>query len=102
MVGADRRWHIGRRTTAARSASLSERRFDLRKPVLAEEHLAADEEGRDAEHAARDRGFGVLDQLRLDLGLLRACKKGRAIRSEERRVGKECGSTRRPRWSPDN
>src|SRR3546814_19198413 len=65
--------------------------------------------------------FGVLDQLRLDLGLLRACKKGRAIeavrrqegrdhlqivhleaflRSEERRVGKECVSTCRSRWSP--
>src|SRR3546814_9642547 len=74
----------------------SDLRFDLRKPVLAEEHLAADEEGRDAEHAARDRGFGVLDQLRLDLGLLRACKK----RSEERRVGKECVSKCRSRWSP--
>src|SRR3546814_11392118 len=26
----------------------------------------------------------------------------RILRSEERRVGKECGSTCRSRWSPDN
>src|SRR3546814_2438458 len=27
---------------------------------------------------------------------------GQGIRSEERRVGKECGSTSRSRWSPDH
>src|SRR3546814_6276789 len=30
----------------------------------------------------------------------RLCVKGSALRSEERRVGKECVSTGRSRWSP--
>src|SRR3546814_5293476 len=42
----------------------------------------------------------------VDVRLLRVCRKGRADepccehRSEERRVGKECVSTCRSRWSP--
>src|SRR5438477_7417419 len=46
--------------------------LDLAQLLLAEEHLVADEEGRRAERAARDRGLGVLDQLGLDVGILRA------------------------------
>ncbi len=55
--------------------------------VLAEEHLAADEEGRDAEHAARDRGFGVGGQPCLDRGLLRAREEGGAVEAVRREEG---------------
>src|SRR3546814_2527952 len=72
----------------------------------------------DAEHAARDRGLGIGGEPGLDRGFLRAGEEGGAVeaafreesrgnlgivhlqRSEERRVGKECVSTCRSRWSP--
>src|SRR3546814_3060067 len=43
---------------------------DVVEAVLTEENLVADEEGRGAEGAARDRAFGVSDQLGLDGGIL--------------------------------
>src|SRR3546814_7827478 len=43
---------------------------DVVEAVLTEENLVADEEGRGAEGAARDREFGVSDQLGLDGGIL--------------------------------
>src|SRR5438552_11804548 len=45
--------------------------LDLAKLLLAEKHFLADEEGRRAERAALDGGLGVLDQPRLDIGVLR-------------------------------
>src|SRR3546814_6652707 len=42
---------------------------DVVEAVLTEENLVADEEGRGAEGAARDRAFGVSDQLGLDGGI---------------------------------
>src|SRR3546814_16384432 len=48
------------------------------------------------------------EDLERGIGIYRAAGGGRAavanvsIRSEERRVGKECGSTCRSRWSPDH
>ncbi len=39
------------------------RLLDLAEPLLAEEHLLADEEGRDAEDAALGRGGGVVGEL---------------------------------------
>src|SRR3546814_20562763 len=44
-----------------------------------------------------DRRFGVGEALYASLGIPREDKRGR---SEERRVGKECVSTCRSRWSP--
>src|SRR3546814_18651065 len=41
------------------------------------------------------------DDLAADVGRLGGQKEGeRGVRSEERRVGQECSSTGRPRWSP--
>ncbi len=39
------------------------------EPILSEEHRVADEEGRRAEHAARNRFLGVGDELGLHLGI---------------------------------
>src|SRR3546814_9341605 len=75
--------------SAACRACLSERRFDLCKPVLAEEDFAADEKGRNAEHAARDRRFGVGGQPCLDFWLLRACKESRAVEAVRREEGRD-------------
>src|SRR3546814_13804504 len=71
------------------------------------EHLPADhveqiaDRGRIGRHAAADRQTRI--ELRLgDTDLLDRCGErpfGRAHRSEERRVGKECVSTCRSRWS---
>src|SRR3546814_905548 len=64
--------------------------------------------GSDVRHAAK--GFGTLqgDDIRLTVGRSHFVADGRAghvvtingTRSEERRVGKECVSTCRSRWSP--
>src|SRR3546814_12482668 len=43
----------------------------------------------------------VSDFVGDSLALARQAAKADADRSEERRVGKECGSTCRSRWSPD-
>src|SRR3546814_14187624 len=71
---------------------------------------AADEARRvlvdDIEHVAGEIGFDLdpehLDQPRLVVA--EQCPRDRAVarlgRSEERRVGKECVSTCRSRWSP--
>ena len=40
--------------------------FDLRQPILAEEHVGADEKGRNPEHAARHRGGRVVGKPQLD------------------------------------
>src|SRR6266849_10885529 len=53
--------------------SLSRNQFlDLAQLLLAEKHFLADKESRRAEGAALDRGLRVLDQLRLDVGVLGA------------------------------
>src|SRR3546814_14463575 len=46
----------------------------------------------------RNRAFGQADWLDPSLPVLPRLM--RQVRSEERRVGKECGSTCRSRWSP--
>ena len=56
--------------------------LDLAQLLLAEKHFLADEEGRRAERAALDRRLRVLDQLRLDVGLLRAREQFRRIEEE--------------------
>src|SRR5258705_1244282 len=66
--------------------------LDLAQLLLAEKHFLADEKGRRAERAALDRGLGVLDQLRLDVGFLRARKQfcrieAGARKSLERHLG---------------
>src|SRR6266581_7634963 len=53
--------------------------LDVAQPILAEEDLLADEEGRAAERAARDRGLRVLQQALLDLGLLHAREQTRGV-----------------------
>src|SRR3546814_640326 len=45
--------------------------------------------------------FGVLAALGFSVNMLTMFAMVLAIRSEERRVGKECVSTCRSRWSPD-
>src|SRR3954453_2793593 len=44
--------------------------LDIAQLFLAEKHFLADEEGRRAERAAFDGRLGVLDQFRLDVGIL--------------------------------
>ena len=44
--------------------------LDLAQSVFAKEDLIADKEGRRAERAARDRALGIVEQPRLDLGVL--------------------------------
>src|SRR6266436_6463963 len=46
--------------------------LDLAQLLLAEKHFLADEKGRRAERAALDGRLRVLDQLHLDVGILRA------------------------------
>src|SRR3546814_3065879 len=48
----------------------------------------------------RRRGAIADEKLEILLQHLRAASSGDAARSEERRVGKECVSTCRSRWSP--
>ena len=65
-----------------------------RKLLLAEEHFLADEEGRRAERAALDRGLGVLDQLRLDVGVLRTREQFCGIEAGRgQRLGATSGSS---------
>src|SRR3546814_15761614 len=52
-------------------------------------------EGRRRRHDRISRGHGARQKLRLG-----GCERRAAGRSEERRVGKECVSTCRSRWSP--
>src|SRR3546814_15143652 len=54
--------------------------------------------------AARARQRGVLLSMRLVKGAYwdTEVKRAQTLRSEERRVGKECVSTCRSRWSPDH
>src|SRR5258708_915311 len=59
-----------RRLSPRRSELLNDLFLDLAQSILAEEHLVADEEGRRAELAARDRTARVVDQLLLDVILL--------------------------------
>src|SRR5215471_10031552 len=66
LVGASR-------ALALRDIQLRDNLFlDVAQAVLAKEDLLADEEGRRTERAAIDRVVGVLDQLFLDVVLLRA------------------------------
>src|SRR3546814_14568699 len=58
-------------------------------------HLIHDN-GEGIAHARREQGFAFGDQW-VEFG-----KKISHVRSEERRVGKECVSTCRSRWSPSN
>src|SRR3546814_20461613 len=53
---------------------------------------------------ARRIGLAVIVALLLVLGMQHApdIRLSTSVRSEERRVGKECGSTWRYRWSPDH
>src|SRR3546814_1110107 len=50
-------------------------------------------------HHGRGRGHGMAGGAGTETIAHRPCI-GRAMRSEERRVGKECVSTCRSRWSP--
>src|SRR3546814_14537691 len=72
------------RLRARRHPAHADRRADLRRWPAAD--LGRVE---DVARAARNRPFGRL-----------ARGRGRRARSEERRVGKECVSTCRSRWSP--
>src|SRR5260370_26533538 len=56
-----------------------DRLLDLAEPLLAEEHLAADEERRNAEDAARNRRRGVVGELLLHRVALRRSQKARGI-----------------------
>src|SRR3546814_19925965 len=49
-----------------------------------------------------DNYVGVVMLLRIVNGVLKPKDKILLMRSEERRVGKECVSTCRSRWSPDH
>src|SRR3546814_13439042 len=60
----------------------------LLERLLAGEVVPAEQPGNDAQVAARRDGQELREAL------------GGPERSEERRVGKECGSTCRSRWSP--
>src|SRR5690606_18933988 len=51
--------------TALCSSALCQRRLNKVQPVLTEEHLVPDEEGRCAEHAALDGALGDLPQTLL-------------------------------------
>src|SRR5438876_9914187 len=66
--------------------------LDLAQLLLAEKHFLANEESRRPERAAFDRGLRVLDQFRLDVGILRARKEfcrveAGARKSLERHLG---------------
>src|SRR6266849_1172466 len=68
------------------TVSMARNQFlDLAQLLLAEKHLLADEEGGRAERAAVDGCLRVLDQLRLDLGLLRARKQFCRIEAARRK-----------------
>src|SRR3546814_3911753 len=53
-------------------------------------------------HAAAPPSDVASDQQNPESHPRQQCKDGFVIRSEERRVGKECVSTCRSRWSPYN
>jgi hypothetical protein len=53
-----------------RSPPCENQLLDVTEPVLAEEDLVADEEGRRAEGAARDRALRIVQELRFDLRVL--------------------------------
>src|SRR3546814_13091580 len=87
---------------------------DRQAVVLARRALAAGLDGEEARHAVSDRDDvdRVVDHDEAG-GAQAASNRGQALpaerdveavggeeRSEERRVGKECGSTGRSRWSP--
>src|SRR3546814_11973391 len=74
---------------------LRQRRGPNAKSSLHKAHLAPDA-GLQAPGASLSFAQGSHDFESLDRGI------GRGDRSEERRVGKECGSTSRSRWSPSN
>src|SRR3546814_13504556 len=62
---------------------------------------------RDSDIALRSCGWQELVPERIDIGQAPAVESlidppGQHVRSEERRVGKECVSTCRSRWSPDH
>ena len=57
--------------TAAPSSAASQHLLDLPQAFLAEEHLAAEIEGRDTEGAACNRLLGIVDQCLLDRRVLR-------------------------------
>src|SRR3546814_7096809 len=69
----------------------------------AEERLGVDRRLRVAQQRRRDRNRVADDRFAVTLGF-RAVNQGAGVaadqRSEERRVGKECVSTCRSRWSP--
>lgn len=53
--------------------------LDLLEAFLAEPHFPIDEEGRDAEGAAGNRGFGIVRQLRFDAGILSRCEQALGV-----------------------
>ena len=56
--------------------------LDLAQSVFAKEDLIADKEGRRAERAARDRALGIVEQPRLDLGVLNQCVEAFRIETD--------------------
>src|SRR3546814_19709282 len=52
-------------------------------------------------HSGMAKMFTMMNVARLDVGI-QGLGLAETARSEERRVGKECVSTCRSRWSPDN
>src|SRR3546814_11340670 len=85
---------------------------DLDRPALRLIGIASDEKKRTAGgvHLLRGEhppdGVGVTIRRLADLDLLVVIpgegERARRLRSEERRVGKECVSTCRSRWSPSH
>src|SRR3546814_12984821 len=82
---------VGRLRLGREDAQAVERLFRHRLILLAQ-HFGIDEAGRD------DGAVRLLHKPQGDVVPLAVI--GRAARSEERRVGKECVSTCRSRWSP--
>src|SRR6476659_4695538 len=66
-----------RRLSPRRPELLDNLFLDLSQSILAKEHLVADEKGRRAKLAARDRTACVVAQLLLDVGLL--CPRDQAV-----------------------
>src|SRR3546814_2330267 len=71
----------------------------VRLPGIAAAADFVDEAGVDARALLRVRDFGVELQTVVTACLIRHAGE-RQVRSEERRVGKECVRTCRSRWSP--
>src|SRR3546814_15037792 len=73
-------------------------RIDVAAGENARHHLLQD--AADGAAAVHDYAITVADGARCDFHILNIGGKLGRVRSEERRVGKECVSTCRSRWSP--